>query len=304
MALLAALLVVWAALGSEVVTSETTGPHPPTPLLPILGEGGIRLPSPTWAEVPAFRGAAEKDRLSLRVAFSPPLPRSLAPLHKQAGGGGLLAPSTGPELIIPNQVPAEAGGTVTVPVTLTANGNAITSLIFSVDYDAAWLSLDPTDSDEDGIPDAVTFDVPAAFATSATFDGNDTDGEIDVMIADLSPPLAGLPDGDVLSITLEVASPSGATEAAVNFSHDPPASFGNTEGQSVAGTTDGGSVLISSGSCPAFVTPPVDAGDLQDLAAHWHTDVGGGSTYDLDDDGDADVVDVMRLAGLWGSPCD
>ena len=46
-------------------------------------------------------------------------------------------------------------------------------------------------------------------------------------------------------MTLDVGSPSSATEAAVNFSPDPAASFGDTSGQSVPGTTDNGSVLIA-----------------------------------------------------------
>lgn len=228
----------------------------------------------------------------------------LAALLVAWGPLSAAAPSTGPALAIPDQVPAMAGGTVTIPVTLTANGNAITSLAFSVDYDETWLSLDPTDNDADGIPDAVAFGVPAAFATGATFDGSDSDGELDIFIADVLPPLAVLSDGQIVSITLNVRGSSSMTEAAVNFSQSPPASFGNPEGHSVPGTTDAGSVLISVGSCPSFVSPPVGTADLQALTAHWHEDVGVGSPYDLDGDGDSDVVDIAILAGMWGSPCD
>lgn len=228
----------------------------------------------------------------------------LAVLLVSWGPLSAAAPTTGPILTIPDQAPASAGGAVTVPVTLTTNGHAITSLTFSLDYDEAWLSLDPTDGDGDGIPDAVTFSVPAAFAAGATLDVGDTDGELDVFIADMSTPLATLSDGEIVSITLGVASPSSTTKAAVDFSQDPAASFGDPAGQSIPGTTDDGSVLISVGGCPAFVSPPVDAGDLQDLATHWREDVAAGSPYDLDGDGDSDVVDIMRLAGLWGSPCD
>ena len=70
-------------------------------------------------------------------------------------------------------------------------------------------------------------------------------------MADLFPPLASLSDGAIVSMTLDVGSPPSGTEAAVNFSPDPAASFGDTTGQSVPGATDDGSVLV--------VAPPTGA---------------------------------------------
>jgi hypothetical protein len=133
---------------------------------------------------------------------------------------------------------------VILPVSFVANDHNITSLIFSVDYDQTWLAFDPTDSNGDGVPDAAIFNLPGAFSASVTFDGGDMDGELDFFIADLFPPLAVLSDGAMVSMTLDVGSPPSATEAAVNFSPDPAASFGDTSGQSVSGTMDDGSVLI------------------------------------------------------------
>jgi hypothetical protein len=167
-----------------------------------------------------------------------------SPLSFSSNDSLLTTATTGPALDIPDQIPASPGGTVTVPVNYTANGNSISAVIFSVDYDENWLSFDPTDSDEDGIPDAITFNLPMAFQGSVTFDGADTDGELDFFIADLFPPLSSLTDRTLVYITFNVGSPSQSTEAAVNFSQDPAASFGNTLGQSVQGTTDNGSVYI------------------------------------------------------------
>ena len=152
--------------------------------------------------------------------------------------------ANGPALAIPDQVPASPSDRVTLPVNFTAHGNSISSVVFSVDYDQTWLTFDPTDSDGDDIPDAVTFNLPGAFDASVTFDGSDADGELDFFIADLFPPLVSLSDGAIVSMTLNVGSPPGGTDAAVNFSPDPAASFGDTSGQSVPGTTDNGSVLI------------------------------------------------------------
>jgi len=131
-----------------------------------------------------------------------------------------------------------------LPVNFTAHDNSISSVVFSVDYDETWLTFNPTDSDEDDIPDAVTFNLPGAFDASVTFDEGDTDGELDFFIADLFPPLTSLSDGAIVSMTLNVGSPPSGTEVTVNFSPAPAASFGDTSGQSVPGTTDDGSVLI------------------------------------------------------------
>ncbi len=162
---------------------------------------------------------------------------------------------SGPLLDIPDGIPAVAGGSVLVPVNYTANGHNISSLIFSVDYDDERLDFDPTDSNEDGIPDAVTFNVPGEFSGSVMFNASDTDGELDFFIADLFLPLASLSDGAIVSLELDVGDLPGI--AAVNFSQDPAASFGNTEGQSVPGTTDDGSVIIS-GSADLAITKTDD----------------------------------------------
>ena len=75
-----------------------------------------------------------------------------------------------------------------MPVNFTSNDHSIASTAFSVDFDQTCLAFDATDSDQDGIPDAVTLSLPGAFNVSVTFDGGDTDGELDFFIADLLPP--------------------------------------------------------------------------------------------------------------------
>jgi len=149
-----------------------------------------------------------------------------------------------PTLSLPDQVQAQRGGTVTLPVTFNSGGHAIASTVFSVDYDQTWLTFDPTDSNGDGIPDDITFSTPPAFTPQVAFNPADTDGELDFVIADFAPPLASLPSGIIVSITFAVGTPPATLGAAVNFSQSPAASFGNTAGQSVPGTTDNGSVLI------------------------------------------------------------
>lgn len=167
----------------------------------------------------------------------------------------LLAQSGNPVLDIANQVSALPNSQVSLPIQFTANGNQINSIAFSIDYDESWLSFDNTDGNSDGIPDAMSLSLPAGYSPMVSFDASDTDGEIDIAIFTLSP--SPLPDGQIGAITLGVGNPPSQTEAAVAFSSEPVASFGNTSGQSVDGTADGGSVLIvDDDEVGACVPPP------------------------------------------------
>ncbi len=182
---------------------------------------------------------------------------ALLVFEKGASSGATLAPSieeevqpdsldeNGPTLALPTQVSATSGASVTLPITFTGNGNKIAATIFSLDYDHTLLNFDPTDGDKDGLPDAVTFNRPTGFDGSVMFNINDTDGELDIYIADILPPLTVLTDGNPISITLEVGQPATTTKATVNFSKYPAASFGDTTGNGVAGATENGSVLIT-----------------------------------------------------------
>ncbi len=174
-------------------------------------------------------------------------------------------PTDIPTLSIETNIPAFYNQTVSVPIQFTANGQGIGSVIFSLDFDQSCLQFDASDGDGDGIPDAISFNVPAAFGASVTFDAADTDGELDFFIADTFPPLAALPGGTLATLQLApTCQPIDASILApVNFSADPLASLGDTSGQSVPGVTVDGSVEI-------LVVPPgdcngdqvVDAGDI------------------------------------------
>ena len=169
-----------------------------------------------------------------------------------------FAQSGGPELSIPDQVAATPNTQVTVPINFSADGNSINSLALSVDIDESALTFDGSDGNGDGAPDAVTMSLPAGYIASVSYDASDTDGEIDIAIFTLSS--VPLPDGQIGSITLGTGGTSG--DAVVGFSSDPVASFGNTSGQSVAGTTDGGSVLI--GTAPPPPTPTSTSSSQQE----------------------------------------
>ena len=163
-------------------------------------------------------------------------------------GASMPEPTLAPMLSVPSNIPAYVGRPVDVPVNFASNGHEIAAVVFSVDFDEHCLAFDPTDSDGDGIPDAVSFNLPPAFAPAAAFDPDDTDGELDLSILDPAPPLASLPDGVIATITFTptcAPDPGNVIMARVGFSDEPAASFGNTAGQSVPGTTEDGSVRIA-----------------------------------------------------------
>jgi uncharacterized repeat protein (TIGR01451 family) len=153
--------------------------------------------------------------------------------------------------------------TVDVPVQLATAGNALGAVTFSIDYDAS--CLDP-DIDQDGTLDSVTVNVPADFTVTIFYDALDTDGEIDVSIADFNPPIASLPNGDLLTINYAVTCPAvpvTAVDAIQAFSLDPAATFGNDAGGDVNGAQVDGIVRIwpgPRGDCSGNDT--LGAGDL------------------------------------------
>ena len=102
----------------------------------------------------------------------------------------VLAAGGQPLLDIPDRIPAVVGASAIVTVNLDADGEAISGLIFSLDIDPTCLAFNDSDANGDGIPDAAQFVVPLQFTPSIGYQPDDTDGEIDVVITDYSPPLA------------------------------------------------------------------------------------------------------------------
>ncbi len=120
-----------------------------------------------------------------------------------------------------------------VPLGFANHGHAISALVFSFDLDPAGLAFDPTDADGDGIPDAVTLPEGMPSIVVIVYDASDPDGELDVLLANLSG--APLAEGVILEIEL-TAKRSGAAASWIDFSGDPRPSFGNAQGQNVEGT--------------------------------------------------------------------
>ncbi len=165
-----------------------------------------------------------------------------------------LVVQNGSVLTIPSNIPGTVGAPVDVPIILTGNGFNLASAIFSVNYTQACLIFDPSDGNNDGIPDDIIFSVPSQFSRSVSFNASDTDGELDFAIVDSSVPFSTLPDGVLVTMRFTVRSTQacqpgyGSTIIVpVEFSNDPAPSFGDTNGNAVDGIPVDGSVKIQSG---------------------------------------------------------
>ncbi|MCP4660954.1 MAG: hypothetical protein GY856_36600, partial [bacterium] len=160
-------------------------------------------------------------------------------------------PPIGPELSIASENPAAENEPVDVDIVFNARGSSAAATSFSVDYDENCLFFDDIDFDPvDGIFDNVAVHVPGDFTVTMFHDLGDSDGEIDISIVDLSPPIATLPDGPLVTITsTATCAPAvpGHVDADVLFSADPAASFSDDAAQDIDGTTVDGSVRIYPG---------------------------------------------------------
>jgi uncharacterized repeat protein (TIGR01451 family) len=150
-----------------------------------------------------------------------------------------------PSLVIPQKVAVQANSTVNMPVIFNGGSVAIGTLAFSIDYDEKWLDFDPIDANADGVPDNITPSLPNVFKAGALFDVTDRDGELDIIVSQLSLPLRTLPAQTVFTVRFNAKDAPHNTEAAVRLSSAPAASFGNIHGRAATGITSDGSVLIT-----------------------------------------------------------
>lgn len=183
-----------------------------------------------------------------------------------------------PTLSIADNIPGAELETVDVDVALATVGFGIAATSFSVDYDEACLAFDETDTDADNIPDAVTFNGAADFAVTVFHDLGDSDGEIDISIADVAPPIATLADGALVTITFTATcSPALRTtiRAPVGFSDDPSATFSTDLALDIPGLTTDGAVEIF----------PGPRGDCNSTGALSAADLIAGTLDIFDDDG-------------------
>lgn len=192
-------------------------------------------------------------------------------------------------LSIPSNIAATSGGMVTVPVLLNKSGNNLASLIFAVKYDQACLTISPADANNDTIPDAVSFNLPAGVSRGAQLGA----GQLNVVITSVS---GNIPNGTILNIAFQVsAAPSCAgTTSSITFSMDPAPTSGDTGGGSVPVNVQTGSVSIGSGTQFGDCNRDgnVDAGDIS------------GVILEIFDGDGANVANVASGSFFGGPGCD
>lgn len=144
-----------------------------------------------------------------------------------------LPASEQPRLVIPNGIEGQPDNTLVVPVFLEPKTQSVTSVVFSIDYDPTALAFDPSN------PNAVTF-YGAGNNPSFTFQAEDSDGEIDIIIGNLSAEPIALAEGLLVEIQFDILVPDPTVSDVVAFSSAPKPSFGDTMGQGLPGQADVG----------------------------------------------------------------
>jgi hypothetical protein len=167
--------------------------------------------------------------------------------------------TSGPTLYIPGGVTAHTGELVDVPVAFDSFGAPVAALSFSLDYEQECLAFEAGDQDGDGAPDGFIVDAPAQFFPSLSWDVNDEDGELDVVLADYIPPLAILQDSAALfTFRFRVVCPllAGQTRVTIlRFAATPPIGFSDPVGFSLPGNARDGLVQIVGGPGGGMGTP-------------------------------------------------
>lgn len=208
---------------------------------------------------------------------------------------------------------------VSVPVQLAPEGMEISTLSFRLDYDEQCLN---PDTNGDGVLDQVTFDVDDAFTTFVDFDTARTDGEIGIIISDITPPISMLEASNVVTLGFIVDCPV-AQEDSFEASELKliEASFADASAEAVLATVNDGAARVWAsfvGDCNVSGSDALDAADFGALVLEIADDDGTnyldapesdnfGSPQGCDANGNLEinVADISCMANLiFGDECE
>ena len=171
-------------------------------------------------------------------------------------GPFVFAQSNGPTLSISTDIAAGSPGTVVVPINFQRFQSGVAATTFSLTYDPACLAIEGGDAES-----VTNFLLPPQMRGSVFFDANDTDGQLDIAIADYAPPFSTLPDSaPLIEVTFTVVCDPVEGETIttpVQFGQTPLPSFSNTIGRAINGIVFDGAVIIQHGELPPSPTPSV-----------------------------------------------
>ena len=136
-----------------------------------------------------------RNSIKIRLTLIPTL---LVALIVISFGTVLASVTVGPEITIPSNIYAQPNSIVDIPISYVSDGESVTSMIFSIDYDETWLEYDPS------VSNAIVFtNIPDNYSKGCSFDASDTDGELDCNIVGFGMEIDAMPDGIFLTIKLK-----------------------------------------------------------------------------------------------------
>ncbi|MCB0133034.1 MAG: cadherin domain-containing protein, partial [Caldilineaceae bacterium] len=204
---------------------------------------------------------------------------------------------------LPDGVQDASAGSITVPINFVANGHAVSSLGFALDYNVnqSCLTLDETDGDNNGIPDAVS-GFPSGFVPTVLHDAGTTNGELQIGLHDQTDPLNALSDGPIAEVIFAVdpacvTTDGTTTDITIQFASAPAHSFGTDSGDPINGSVSGGGLQLQFNAEPTDIGLDNDTVDENEPAG---TVVGNLSTVDADA-GDSHTYSLVAGAGDGGN---
>jgi hypothetical protein len=192
------------------------------------------------------------------------------------------SPIPRPTLLVPGAPIRVVNERFTLPVQFTANGTSIAALGFALDYDGCLL-FDPTDTDDNGVPDVIT-GLPAAFAPSISHQPTKQNGELEIALLDDTTPIDTINTGPLFTIGFTVnpvciTTDGSSRTVTLAFANTPVASFSNPSAVEVDGTATGATIVLSFNAAPTALAL---SNDNLDETAQSGATVGAFSTTDLD----------------------
>ncbi|MFZ1755205.1 MAG: Ig-like domain-containing protein, partial [Caldilineaceae bacterium] len=197
-------------------------------------------------------------------------------------------PSSLPLLDIPDDLSVQSEGSFDLPINFTANGAGISSVDVNLSFDSLCINPDLTDDDFDGVPDNFLLE-QSGFQLGV--DSSDVaDGELQIVIGPANQmPVPTFADGALLTIPFDVgAGCSGPSALGLNAS-----SWGDTNGQSANGETQGGVVTVNAPPTASNDSVAVDENTQSVLTAQLLAN-------DSDPDGDNLTVTAIDDTGIMG----
>lgn len=194
-----------------------------------------------------------------------------------------------PLLDIRDDLTAQSEGSFSAALNFTGNGASISSVDVDLTFDSLCLNPDLTDDDNDGVPDNFLLNQPNF---QLGVDSSDAaNGTLQIVIGPANQsPVPTFVDAPVLTIPFNVAAGCSGS-----YSLDLSAnSWGDANGQSANGQTEGGAVMVNSPPTAADDLVTVDENSQSDLTADLLAN-------DTDPDGDTLTVTAIDDTGVLGA---